>query len=221
MRPLTIALLGTLMLAGSACADPEASLLVTGHTPLEGSLEDDGTITSCEVPDTIGDTTLVQSLFINLAQHDNVPFSLGLLMENQLADSSQYAPIGEDSNDRIDQNHIEIQGYELTFDSDDDGFNTLGSDGEVRYEATGIVPTDGVLWAEVVLFFPNEIDAWRNAFEIAAGGQSNAIVPTFAEVQVVGRTTGGEKVTSNRLTMPLQVCDGCARSSTPICVAVE
>ena len=55
------------------------------------------------------------------------------------------APIGESQNHRIDQNHIEIQGYELTFDKDDTGFNRLGTDGEVRYEATGIVPTDGTL----------------------------------------------------------------------------
>lgn len=221
MKWLSLLLLGTVLIAGSACADPEASLLVTGHVPLEGTLEEDGSITGCEIPNTFGDNIIAQDLFINLADAENTGFSLGLLMENQLVDSAQYAPIGEDGNHRINQNHIEVQGYEVVFDSDDRGFNTLGTDGEVRYEATGIVPTDGIFWANVVLFYPNEVAAWRNAFEIAAEGQSNAIVPTFAEIQVVGRTTGGEKVTSNRLTMPVQICDGCARTSTPICVGLE
>jgi hypothetical protein len=43
-------------------------------------------------------------------------------------------------------------------------------------------------------------------------------VPTFLEVQVVGKTVGGDKVQSNVLTVPVQVCDDCSRSSTPICV---
>lgn len=232
MKRLTLALVGTFLLAGSAaCADPDSSILITGHKPLEGSLEevdtdDDGIpdlafVTDCSRPEQIGEGVIIQDLFINLAEVETTGFSLGLLMENRLSNSATYAPIGEDQNHRIDQNHIEIQGYEIVFDSDDRGFNDLESDGELRYEATGLLPTDGSLWAEIVLFYPSEVGAWRTAFDIASGGQSNAIVPTFAEVQVVGRTVGGSNAESNRLTLPVQICDGCARTSTPICVAVD
>lgn len=222
MKRLTLALLGTVLVIGSACADPGADILVTGHVPMEGTLdEESGLITDCSMPTEIGDTLLAQDVFINLEEIESAGtgFTLGLLMENRLDNSATYAPIGEDKNQRLDQNHIEIQTYEVVFDSS--GFDNLGSGGDIAYEATGILPTDGTLYAGVTLFYPNEIPDWRNAFAIAAGGAGGAIVPTFAEVQVRGRTIGGSKVQSNRLTIPIQVCDGCARSSTPICVATE
>lgn len=221
MKPLALALLGSVLVIGSACADPTADILVTGHVPLEGSLDEEtGAVTDCAIPSEIGDTLLAQDLFINLEEIESAGtgFTLGLLMENRLDNSSTYAPIGEDRNQRLDQNHIEIQTYEVVFD---DSFSGIGSGGELAYEATGILPTDGTLYAGVVLFYPNEVADWRNAFSIAAGGQGGAIVPTFAEVQIKGRTIGGTKVSSNRLTIPIQVCDGCARSSTPICVVAE
>jgi hypothetical protein len=222
MKRLSYLLLGSVLFFGSACADPDISILVTGHAPLEGSLDSEtGEITGCAIPETIGEGVYFSDLFINLADAEVTGFALGLLMENQLVDSSSYAPIGEAQNHRLNQNHIEIQGYEVVFDSGELGFSDLGSGGDIRYEATGILPTDGTLWAGVVLFYPNEVDAWRSAFSKASGGQGNAIVPTFAEVQVVGRTVGGANVESNKLTIPIQVCDGCARSSTPICVVVE
>ena len=224
MTRLTLALAGTLLLAGSACADPGASLIVTGHQLMEGSADEEtGEISGCEIPTSIGEGTRSHDVFINLADAANTGFTLGLLMENRLDDSSDYAPIGESQNMRLDQNAIEIQAYAVNFDSGDSGFNTLGADadGEIRYESTGIVPTEGVLYSQLVLFYPNEAAEWRDAFSIAAQGQSNAIVSTFAEVQVLGRTIGGAKVESNLLTLPIQICDGCARQTTPICVAVE
>ncbi len=219
MKRLSVLFLGSILFVGSACADPDSSILVTGHAPLVGTVDDEtGLLEDCKIPDQIGEGVYFQDLFINLADAEDTGFALGLLMENQLVNSASYAPIGESQNHRINQNHIEVQGYEVVFDSGEAGFDTLGSNGDIRYEATGILPTDGTLWAGVVLFYPNEVGDWRNAFNIAAGGQGNAIVPTFAEVQVVGRTVGGANVESNKLTIPIQVCDGCARSSTPLCV---
>jgi hypothetical protein len=222
MKRLTLLLLGSVLIAGSACADPDISILITGHAPLEGTLDEEtGLITDCTIPEQIGEGIYYSDVFINLADASGTGFALGILMENQLVDSSSYAPIGEDQNQRLNQNHIEIQGYEMTFDSGESGFNTLGSSGDIRYEATGILPTDGTLWAGVVLFYPNEVSDWQDAFQIASGGQSSAIVPTFAEFQVKGRTVGGSNVESNKLTIPIQVCDGCSRPSTPLCVASQ
>lgn len=218
MKRTTLILLGATLLIGSGCANPDPAILVTAHVPLEGSEGDEpGTVADCTRPEEIGSGIISQDVFINLAEIEaaGVPFTLGLLMQNRLINSAQYAPIGEDQNQRLDQNHIEIQGYEVNLGSD---FSGLGSSGDLRYEATGILPTDGTLWAGVALFYPNELADWRAAFNARSANQSNAIVPAFAEVQVVGETIGGTKVESNMLTIPIQICDGCARTTTAICV---
>lgn len=225
MKRTTIAVFGAVALMSAACAEPEPSILVTGHVPLIGS-EEEGVVTGCAAPGSISDIEVSYgSVIINLQELDdaNAPFQLGLLLENRLVDSSTYSAIGHDQNQRLDQNHIEIQGYEVTFDSDREGFGSLGpdKDGALRYESTGLVTTDGALWVGVELFYPFEIENWQSAFQIASDGDGSAIVPTFAEVQVVGETVGGGNVKSNILTIPIQVCDGCNLPSTPICVATE
>lgn len=219
MRKLPFYALAAVTLAASACADPDSSILVTGHQFMEGS--GDGEDVVCEMPAVIGEGLSSMDVVINLADPTTVRegFRLGLLMENRLTDSSSYAPIGERQNMRTNQNAIEIQAVEVTFDSN--GFDLLGSNGALRYESTGILPSDGALYLPVPLFYPAEIGEWRDAFSVASGGQSNAIVSAFAEVQVKGRTVGGSKVESNRLTIPVQMCDGCERPSTPLCVATE
>lgn len=209
-------------LSATACAEPDPSILVTGHVPLSGSADEEGGVTDCSAPGSLSDVELVSgSVFVNLEEVEaaGVPFSIGLLMENRLVDSSTYRPIGYDQNQRLNMNHIEIQGYEGTFDSGTSGFSNLGDGGQLRFESTGILQTDGALWVGLELFYPNEISRWREAFDIASGGQGNAIVPTFLEVQVLGETVGGSKAQSNVLTVPVQICDGCSRASTPICVA--
>ncbi len=223
MKRSTLFAIGALALVTTACAEPEPEIIASAHIPLTGSEgEDPGTVTDCQPPGGIEDNEIIfQSLFINLADFEeaNAPMQLGLMMENRLIDSSTYSPSGHDQNQRNNQNWIEVQGYEITFEGD--GFtDTLGPDsnGELRVEATGLIPTDGSLWVGLELFYPNELRDWKDAFQIASGGQGNAIVPTFAEVQVVGETVGGSKVQSNILTVPIQVCNGCSRRSTPICV---
>lgn len=220
MQRLSLLVLVAISLTTAACADPDSSIIVTGHQMMEGSMGDNG-LEGCEVPSAIGEGQRSMDIVINLADPVTVAagFQLGLLMENRLTDSSSYAPIGERQNMRINQNEIEVQAVEVTFDSR--GLNTLGSDGELRYDSTGILPTDGNLYMTLPLFFPAEIAEWRDAFAIASGNQSNAIVSGFAEVQVKGRTVGGSKVESNLLTIPVQLCDGCERPSTPICIATE
>jgi hypothetical protein len=220
-RSMLFVALGAVALMASACAEPEPELLITAHVPLEGSSGDEGEVTGCTAPDSIeGVNVIYQSLFINLDdfQEGNAPMQLGIMMENRLIDSSSYEPIGHDQNQRSNQNHIEVQGYELTFT--ESGFDSLGDGGVVRTEATGLVPTDGSLWVGLDLFYPYERGPWNDAYA-SAGGGGGAIVPTFAELQVLGETVGGANVKSNILTVPIQVCKGCSRPSTPICVAPE
>ena len=121
----------------------------------------------------------------------------------------------------IHQNHIEVQSYQVTFDSEASGFSGLGDGGQLEYPSSGLVTTDGALWVSLELFRASEISAWRAAFETAAQGRENAIVPSFAEIQVRGETIGGDNVRSNILTMPIQICDGCSQPSTSLCVVTN
>lgn len=228
MKRLTLAALAAMSFAATGCAEPEPSLLMTGHVYGTGSIdEESGRLTGCTFPTTLADIEFFsQSLFVNLADFDDgglyrefgAPFAVGLVMENRLVDSSDYAPIGHDQNLRLDQNAIQIQGYNVTFDSA--GFSNLGSGGELVYDASYVVPTDGGVYVALDLFFANEFQTWSDAFA-GAGGSSGVIVPTFAEIQAVGETVGGTKVESNVISMPIQVCDGCNRATTSTCVAVE
>lgn len=222
MKRTALLAISTVALIGSACAEPEPSLLLTGHIPLVGATVEEGEIdfSGCEPPGSIDDVELVSgSVFINLAEVEDsgAGFSIGLLMENRLQDSSSYAPIGHDQNQRLNQNHVEVQSYEVTFDGDSTGFSNLGDGGALSYPSSGLVTTDGALWVQLELFRASEIGAWQDAFAAAAGDRDNAIVPTFAEIQVRGETVGGQNVRSNILTMPIQICDGCSQGSTPIC----
>ena len=221
MKRILVALMGaSIFLGASACADPETSIIVTGHKPLEGTEEEleDGSVivTDCQAPTTLTGGITFYNVFVNLSDPvtESFGFELGFLMENRLVDSSSYAPIGHDDNQRLDQNHIEVQGYEFNFDG---GISVGG--GDLRLESTGLLTTDGQLFSRVLLISPEDVNEWRASHSAASGGQDNAIVPTFIEAQVKGRTVGGDKVESNILTIPVEVCDGCNRPSTPICVA--
>lgn len=209
-------------LLGSACAEPDPALLISAHIPALGSLDEEaGVVTDCAGPTSIEDVEIFSStLFINLDELEaaGTGFFVGLLVENRLEDSSVYSPSGFDRNQRLNQNHIEVQSYEVTFE--DTGFGELGADanGELSYPSSGLVTTDGTLWVPLELFRRSEIEQWAEAFQ-RAGGSSGAIVPTFAEIQVRGETIGGTNVRSNILTMPISVCTDCSQLSTPLCVA--
>jgi len=222
MKRTNLIALAALALVGSACAEPDPALLVTGHVPALGSLDEEtGAVSDCAGPTSIDDIEIFSStLFINLGELEDAGngFFVGLVVENRLVDSSTYSPSGFDRNQRLNQNHIEVQSYEVTFD--DPGFENLGdqTNGELSYPSSGIVTTDGTLWVPLELFRRSEISpAWTEAFA-RAGGEPGAIVPTFAEIQVRGKTIGGTRVRSNILTMPISVCADCSQSSTPLCV---
>ncbi len=219
------------------CAEPEPSLIVTAHVPLVGSVEDvevpvpngeEGEtvtverLTGCVAPGGIDEVEVsYHSVLVNLAETEGNGFGIGLLMENRLVDSSAYSPSGFDQNQRLDQNYIEVQEYIIKFD--DTGFDNLGDGGEIAVPSSGLVPTDGALWVNIPLFrgTASEQQAWEAAHGEAAtagGGSESSIVPTFAEIQIIGETVGGQRVRSNILTMPVEVCNGCNYLSTPTCV---
>lgn len=222
----TLYLVGAVALLGSACAEPDPSLLLTGHVPQVGASIEEGVLdtSGCTAPGSVDDVEISNhAIFINLAEVEDSGegFQIGLLLENRLIDSSSYSPSGFEENQRLNQNHVEIQSYQVTFDSDAAGFSGLGDGGQLEYPSSGLVTTDSALWVSLELFRASEISVWREAFQKAADNRENAIVPSFAEIQVRGETIGGDNVRSNILTMPIQICDGCSQPSTPICVVTD
>src|SRR5690606_11449493 len=95
MRRSVILGLGLLAVTSIGCAEADPALLLTGHIPLIGSVSGDDL--SCERPSSIDDVELVvSSVFINLEEVEDIGFSLGLLLENRLVDSSSYSSSGYD-----------------------------------------------------------------------------------------------------------------------------
>lgn len=193
------------MVAAAGCAEPEPSLLINGHVFYEGgSVDDEGVIdlSGCSAKAFTDDHIVSTKLFADVSGF--VP-DVGLVMRNRLANTEEYAPIGTEEQLRTDSNAIMLESMVVTFDPDGP-FGGVGDGGETVNPQGTLVRSAADFHLAAELVTADLRDDLQSAANSAGG---DAIVPSFAEIQILGRTTGGENVESNVLTMPVEFCDGC------------
>lgn len=218
-----------LAIASAGCVDSDFSLLLDGPIQFEGEVEED-TI-SCSVETTVGggdsgaDNVLSDGMIVNLQDIEaagqlgqtpsEVPgrFQILTSVGNRLQASDSYSPIGFDQNQRLNQNVVMLDRVEVSFPEDQNqaGFPAL----ETIRPLTGIVGTEDAAFVFVTVFDRTTLNAWRAVVQGLSDG--SVLIPAVVEIQTFGVTSAGDEVESNRLRVPLQVCDGCSEPSTQLC----
>lgn len=196
------------------CADPAPSLAIKGHVFFLGGKvvepdEDSPTFgldySACQGQSFDGDHTIATGLFADVSV--GVP-SHAIVMRNRLVNTEEYAPIGKDEELRTDSNIIQLQEVVVTFDPDGP-YDNVGDDGVVTVPHSTLVLTGADFHLGGKFVTPDIRRQLEQATEAASGGNADAQVPSFADVQAFGRTLGGDDVESNILTVPFTFCAGC------------
>lgn len=224
MKRIGFALVIAAAAGSSACVDADASILLTAPVLATCEIDEEAGTTSCTYGGRDEATRIADVLTINineLAMAGQSPggngantFTFGVSLQNRLLGSDDYSPIGEEQNLRVDQNIAIIDTFTLTFPSDSNQPGVDSLDTEFKYSVE-VDSNDGSSGAAVNLVSASNAALWKQVFGGLTGNNNAAIVPAVVEVQAMGRTIGGQDVESNIVSVPLNVCLGCAYGSTP------
>lgn len=220
-----------LAIASAGCVDSDFSLLLDGPIQFQGEVE--GDVLTCTVETSAGagdqgaDSVLRDGMIVNLQDIEesgqfgqtplgqSPPGRLQILtsVANRLQASDSYSPIGFDQNQRLNQNVVMLDRVEVSFPEDQNqaGFPAL----ETIRPLTGIVGTEDAAFVFVTVFDRTTLNAWRAVVQGLSDG--SVLIPAVVELQTFGVTSAGDEVESNRLRVPLQVCDGCDEPTTQLC----
>ncbi|GEM_PF-5955719 len=215
-----------------ACAEPEPSILINAHVFRTGAeISDPDEMTGlCDPPKFdacasagFDDEQIVATrLFADVAKA--VP-QVAIVMKNQLANTERLAQLGEDNNLRVDTNAIQMETLVATF-SPSGPLKNIGDGGRLEIPLGTILKSEGELHLGTPLALFGDAEKLAKAVRDIAG-ESGGYVVTSVDLQYFGKTLGGNEVVSNILTMPIELCSGCApepdtcnpfTAVTPICI---
>ena len=196
------------------------SLVLTAPLFANCSVADDPALgASCEFGPDGPPQALIPTINLNELGTTGQPFGrvnqfvFGATVVNRLQKSDTYSPIGDGVNLRTDQNIVQINSFTVEFPSSDNLAGLDALDTEIFYVAQ--VESDGSKsGAAISVIDPTTIANWKTVFGAVSGGQGAAIVPAKINLQAFGTTIGGQEVESNILEIPIQVCTGCAITTT-------
>ncbi len=235
----TIALFFGLLLYG--CTDEETGVTIASHPyqALEFE-EEEGTVTgfTCAFQDEFGGAVSAGSMVIDLTELANrevsvaVPGITGLVtvqsdfivnvdMQSALEPTTGYRSLGETTDLRTETNQIEVRAISFSFEAGDNNFALDSLDKEIPM--TRIVYPGGILHStsSVIDTATADVETWRDVLVGITNNDPNAIAPAVMTIQASGVLQGGTEVVSNRLKMPVEICDGCLKSTTPFCLPFE
>jgi hypothetical protein len=220
------------------CTEDESSIVIASHPFLTGSLEEESegpTTVACSFQDEFGGVVSAGSMAINLSElaSGQVPFPgvpglsiqsnflVNVDLQNSLASTTNYRSLGETAELRTETNQVEVRSIAFTFEADDNNFSLDTLDKEVRL--TKIVYPGGLLHSvnNVIDTATADVEAWRSVVSGHTSNDPNAIVPGVLTIQAFGVLQGGDEIESNRLKMPVEICDGCQKNTTASCMVVE
>jgi hypothetical protein len=233
---LSVCLFAGLPLIG--CAEDENSMVIAAHPFLSGSLEEEegeAPKVTCQFQDEFGGTVSAGSMAINLSELGDrrVPFPgvpdfsnqqhflVNVDLQNSLTPTTNYRNLGEAAELRTEANQVEVRSFAFSFEADDNTFSLDSLDKEVP--TTRIVYPGGILHSSntVIDTATADVEAWRSVVSGITGNDPSAIGPAVLTIQATGVLQGGEEIVSNRLKMPVEICDGCQKSTTSFCAIFE
>lgn len=224
MKRIGFALVIAAAAGSSACVDADASILLTAPVLANCEIDEEAGTSSCTYGGRDEATRLADVLTVNINELSSTgqapfgnganTFTFGVALQNRLLGSDDYSPIGEEQNLRIDQNIAIIDTFSLTFPSDSNQAGVDALDTEFKYSVE-VETSDSSSGAAVALVSASNAALWKQVFTSVTGGNNAAIVPAVVEVQALGKTIGGQDVESNIVSIPLNICLGCAYGNTP------
>ena len=226
---LSLIVLSSVGLVG--CAEPEPSILINAHVFRTGAEisdpDEDGEckppkFDSCVATSFEDESIIATRLFVDVAL--TAP-QVAITMKNQLANTESLAQLGEDNNLRRDTNGILLENFVATF-SPSGALKNIGDGGKLDIPLGTLLRSESELHLSSPLALGRDFTALKAAVKSLAG-EDGGFVVTSVDLQYFGKTLDGNDVVSNIVTMPIELCHGCAEpptscnpfsAATPVCV---
>ncbi len=201
------------------CAEPEPSILINAHVFRTGAeLGDFDEMTgtceppsfdSCAAASFDDENTIATRLFADVSK--TAP-QVATTMKNQLINTETLAQLGEDNNLRRDTNAIQLESLSVTF-SPSGPLKNIGDGGRIEVPIGTLLRSESQLHLSTKLALFKDAEALKAAVKSIAG-EDGGFVVTSVDLQYFGKTLAGNEVVSNIITMPIELCHGCAAEPT-------
>lgn len=212
-----------------SCAEPEPSILINAHVFQTGAEVAEPDEEGVCAPPKFGDCAAVNfeddGVFASrlFADVSLTPPQVAITMKNQLVNTETFAQLGEDNNLRRDTNSILLEKLVATF-SPSGPLKNIGDGGRIEIPLGTLLKSEGNLHLSSKLALFQDAEAIKAAVKAIAG---DGYVVTSVDLQYFGKTLAGNEVVSNVITIPIELCHGCATppttcnpftAATPICI---